>query len=81
MEMDQNLKWTEESLKRLPKNNFLYFLLCLLTFRPRRKLTYKEMYLIMVEVNRKALGDEMAKRMAFKRIMDFYQYNNGNRPV
>ena len=74
-------EWADEPLKKLPKNNFMYFLFCLLTFRPRKKLTYKEMFLIIAEVNRKALGEGKANKLAFQRIMDFYEYNNGNRPV
>lgn len=72
--------WTEEPLKKLPKNNFMYFLFCLLTFRPRKKMTYKEMFLIISEVNRKTLGQEKANKLAFQRIMDFYEYNNGHKP-
>ena len=79
--MDKSLEWTNEPLKKLPRNNFIYFLFCLFTFRPRKKMTYKEMYLIMAEVNRKTLGEEKAKRLAFQRIIDFYEYNNGNRPI
>lgn len=78
---EPNLEWTNEPLKKLPKNNFMYFLFCLITFRPRKKMTYKEMYLIIAEVNRKVLGEEKAKKLAFQRIIDFYVYNNGNRPV
>ena len=59
----------------------MYFLFCLITFRPFKKMTYKEMYLIISEVNRKVLGEEKAKKLAFQRIIDFYEYNNGSRPV
>lgn len=76
-----DLAWTAERLPRLPRNNFWYFLMCLLALRPRRRMTYAEMYLLMVETNRKRLGEEKAKRLAFKRITDFYEYNNGDRPV
>ena len=67
-------------MKKLPRNNFMYFLFCLITFRPRKKMTYKEMYLIISEVNRKTLGEEKAKRLAFQRIIDFYEHNNGHKP-
>ena len=80
MDMEPNLEWTNERIERLPRNNFMYFLFCLLTFRPRKKMTYKEIYLIMVEVNRKSLGEEKAKRMAFRRINYFYEFNHGSRP-
>ncbi len=79
--MEPNLEWTNERLKRLPKNNFMYFLFCLFTFRLRKRMTYKEMELISSEVNRKILGQEKANKLAFQRIMDFYEYNNGYRPI
>lgn len=78
---DVDLSWADERLKKLPKNNFMYFLFCLFTFRPFKKMTYKEMYLIMTEVNRKVLGEEKSKRLAFRKIIDFYEFNNGNRPI
>jgi len=79
--MEPVFLWADEPLKKLPKNNFMYFLFCLLTFRLRRKMTYKEMYLIIAEVNRKTLGKKAADKLAFQRIMDFYEYNNGHRPI
>ena len=81
MEKKPTFVWADEPLKRLPRNNFMYFLFCLLTFRPRRKMTYKEMFLIISEVNRKALGKDKADKLAFQRIIDFYEYNNGYRPI
>ena len=78
--MEPDFTWTDEPLKKLPKNNFMYFLFCLFTFRLKKKMTYKEMYLIVSEVNRKTLGQENANKLAFQRIMDFYEYNNGYRP-
>lgn len=79
--MEPVFLWADEPLKKLPKNNFMYFLFCLFTFRLRKKMTYKEMYLIIAEVNRKTLGKEAADKLAFQRIMDFYEYNNGHRPI
>jgi len=76
----EELEWTNERLKKLPKNNFMYFLFCLITLRPIKKMTYKEMYLIISEVNRKTLGQERANKLAFQRIMDFYEYNHGHLP-
>lgn len=79
--MEPVFVWADEPLKKLPKNNFMYFLFCLFTFRPRRKMTYKEMFLVIAEVNRKTIGKEAADKLAFQRIMDFYEYNNGHRPI
>lgn len=79
--MNPDFGWADEPLKKLPKNNFMYFLFCLFTFRLRKKMTYKEMYLIMSEINRKTLGKKKSDELAFRRIMDFYEFNNGHRPV
>ena len=73
--------WADEPLKKIPKNNFMYFLFCLITFRPKKKMTYKEMFLVISEVNRKTLGKKKADELAFQRIIDFYEYNNGYRPI
>jgi hypothetical protein len=78
--MEPMFAWTNEPLKKLPRNNFFYFLFCLLTFRPRKKMTYKEMYLIISEINRKTLGKREAEKLAFQRIIDFYVFNNGEKP-
>ena len=79
--MEPIFAWADEPVKKLPRNNFMYFLFCLFTFRPRKKMTYKEMYLVIAEVNRKKLGEEKANKLAFQRIIDFYEYNNGYRPI
>ncbi len=79
--MEPIFEWTNEQLPKLPRNNFMYFLFCLVTLRPKRKMTYREMYLLIAEVNRKTLGEQRAKELAFQRIIDFYEYNHGYRPV
>lgn len=76
--MDE-LKWTNDKLEKVPYKNWLYKLFCYLTFRKR--MTYKEMYLILYEINRETDGEEKAKKRAFERITEFYEYNNGHRPV
>ena len=43
-------------------------------------MTYKEMYLVIAEVNRKIIGEEKAKKLALQRIIYFYEHNNGHRP-
>ena len=42
-------------------------------------MTYKEMYLLLSEVNRKILGEEKSKEMAFKTIIYYYEYNTGKK--
>lgn len=77
--MEQNLEWTSDKIEKVPYKNWLYRLFCLVTFRKR--MSYKEMYLFLSELNRKVDGEEKSKKKAFERIIDFYEYNNGYRPV
>lgn len=77
--MEQDFEWAGEKIEKVPYKNWLYRLFCLITLRKR--MSYKEMYLFLSELNRKADGEEKSKKKAFKRIIDFYEYNNGHRPI
>ena len=44
-------------------------------------MTYKELYLILAEINRKVDGEKTAKKKSFERIIELYEYNNGHRPI
>lgn len=69
-----NLSWMEEKVKKLPSNNFLYKIICLFTFK--KKLTYKELYAMIENINRKRLGDKESKKFALIRILATYKFNN-----
>lgn len=69
-----NLSWMEEMVEKLPSNNFLYKIICFFTFR--KKLTYKELYAMLENVNRKRLGEEESKKFALIRILATYKFNN-----
>lgn len=68
------LNWLDEKINSLPKNNWLYKLVCI--FLCKKKLSYKEMYLILQRLN-KHLGEEEAKRMSMLEIINIYNFNNG----
>ena len=78
--MVDELKWMEERIEQLPLNNKIYKFMCLLTFRVKKKFTYKEMYLLLSRLNQKTLGEENAKEFAFNRILETYKFNNGVMP-
>ena len=53
--MEENLKWMEEKIEKLPNNNWWYKLICFLLFRRKTKLTFKELYMILENVNMKTI--------------------------
>lgn len=73
---EDNLNWMNEKIEALPYTNWLYKLMCFISFRPKKKFTYKEMYLILSRMNEKSIGSEEAKTFAMNRIIDTYKFNN-----
>lgn len=69
-----NLNWFDNKINALPKNNWLYKISCF--FLCKKKLSYKEMYLILQRLN-KHLGEEKSKQMAMTEIINIYNFNNG----
>lgn len=75
--MAENFEWMNEHIDRVPKKNGLYKFACFFLGRRKTKLTYKEMYLILANINRKA-GEKGSKEFAFKKIIEIYKFLNNN---
>lgn len=77
---DENLKWMEEKIEKLPYNNChgLYRLLCFCLFK--RRMSYKEFYALLVKLNRKRIGEEGAKKFALISTLATYKFNNNFYP-
>ena len=73
-----DLAWMEEKIPKLPRGNWLYKTLCLLTFR--KNLSYKEYYMIILEVNKKKIGEQLSKEKAIRRTLSLYKELNGKYP-
>lgn len=73
----EELPWINEKIERLEKNNGLYKFAC---FFIGRKLSYKEMYMLLQNINRKKLGDEDSKKFALYQIIEIYKFQNGKLP-
>lgn len=72
--MNDDIKWVNEKIQSLPKNNGLYKFVCMLL--GKRKLSYKQMYLLLFNINKGKLGEEEAKLAAFNEIVKIYKHNN-----
>jgi len=78
--MDKNFKWMDEKIDSLPSANWLYKLCCFFLNCRKKKLSYKEFYLILRKLNEKQLGLEESSRFAFQRIIEIYKFQNGKMP-
>ena len=49
-------------------------------FRWKRKLTYKDLFLLLYGVNRNKMGDKEAKEFALYKIVEIYKSLNNKLP-
>lgn len=72
------MDWLNEKVNCLPDNNGLYKFMCL--FLGKKKMTYKEMYLLIFNLNKNKLGEKKAKENALYSIINLYKVNNKTYP-
>ena len=75
---DFNLEWLNEKINAIPHNNGLYKFVCF--FLGKKKLSYKEMYLILYNINKNKLGEDSSKERCMKEIINLYKFNNNKIP-
>lgn len=71
-----NLSWLDKKVETIENHKLLYFFIRLFLFKIKRKLKYKELYLIFYGIERKKYGEEMAKKIALNRTLKVYMDNN-----
>lgn len=72
--------WLNEKLEKMPYNNWLYKVICFLMGKRKKKLTYKDMFLLLYGLNRKKYGDLEAKKISLYKIVEIYTVNNKKTP-
>lgn len=82
--MTNKKEWFDETVEQVPYNKGLYKLICFFTFKRKKKLTYKELYLFLLGLNRDRKifknQQEVLKITAMSRIFEIYKFNNGAFP-
>ena len=71
-------EWMDEPIPYLKDGNWLYRFVCFCMGRRKKKLTYKEMYLLLYGLNRGKLGNGKAKEKAMSRILAIYKSHHDN---
>ena len=74
------MNWLEETVESVEHSNWLYKACCWFLLKPKKKLTYSELFMILYGLNKKALGYEDAKKFAFKQLIEVYKWNNNKEP-
>ena len=72
------MEWFEEKIEYIEGDKFLYKLVCFCLKGPKKRLSYKELYLLLYGLNRRKLGEENAKKKAMERIIEIYKSHHEN---
>ena len=71
--MENPISWIEEKIPYLPNGNWLYKVVCFVLFKRKKKLSYKEYMMLLYEINRKKIGEDLAKEKAIIKALDIYK--------
>ena len=75
------MEWFDEKIEYIEGDKFLYKLVCFCLKGPKKRLSYKELYLLLYGINKRKLGEENAKKRAMERIIEIYKsHHNNNEP-
>ena len=76
-ESEEKWPWLDDEIVSMKKGGAIYRFF---RFFLRRRLKYKELYLILVELYRSKLGPKAAKELSLARVLAVYRENNGKFP-
>lgn len=72
------IAWMNEDVEEIKSIPGVYKVACIIL--GKKKMTYKDLYLIAYGVNKNKLGEEKAKREALNDVIKIYEENNGHLP-
>ena len=78
--VNYDLSWMEEKLETVPVKQKLYKFICFISFRRKRKFTFKEMFVMMRNLNKK-FGERESSEIAMYKTLELYNYQNGKYPA
>lgn len=73
------MEWFDEKIEKIKGDRFIYKFVCFFLGGFKHRLSYKELYLILLTLNRKSLGEDNAKKMAMKKILKIYKDLHNNK--
>lgn len=78
--MAADFSWMEETVTDVPYNKRLYRFMCFFLGKRKKKLKYREVYMILWALNRKDKDDIECKKKALEKVIELYQYLNNKLP-
>ena len=73
-------EWFNEPVEHFGKRQWMYNIVCRILRGRNRRLSYKELYLLLYGLNKNALGEEESKKRAMAKIIETYKREHNNNP-
>ena len=69
--------WIDTQCPSVPVHQKWYKFLCLIAFRPKKKFTYKEVYILLCNINKQKESEKQLEiqRNAMEQIISIYKWN------
>lgn len=73
-------EWMEERIPFLVKSNWLYQIICFFMGKRKKKLSYKDMYILLYGLNRNNIKNEKeAKELSMLKVLEIYKSLHNNK--
>lgn len=66
--------WFSDKIPYIPGDKWMYKLACFITGHRKDKLSYRELYLLLMTINKAKLGTEMARIKSMNKIVEIHDY-------
>jgi fructosamine-3-kinase len=72
------MEWFDEKIEYIDGDRFLYKIVCFFLGGFKKRLTYKELYILLYQLNKHKLGEEKSKKKSMQRILKIYSHFHNN---
>ena len=72
------MEWFDEKIEYIDGDKFLYKLVCFFLGGFKKRLTYKELYILLYQLNKHKLGEKKYKKKSMQRILKIYSHFHNN---
>lgn len=75
-----DVKWFADTVENVPHGKTFFRICCRLLAGKGKKLTYKQLFMVLYGINKPRIGDEKARWYAINQILKTYKFNNNKLP-
>jgi hypothetical protein len=73
------MDWFNEKIEYIEGDRFLYKLICFFLGGPKKRLKYKELYILLYYINKGVLGEEESRKKSMNKVLEIYSKLHNNK--